>query len=104
MDKYVIDKKIGKGSYGSVFLVTAKADKKKYVLKRIPLSNMNTKERKAGKIIYTIYATLFLAKQEAMLLQTLQHPNIVAYKDSFLDNSNKDLCIGTYHYQLIFFS
>ena len=27
------------------------------------------------------------------MLQSLQHPNIVAYKDSFLDNGDKELCI-----------
>mmetsp|Transcript_289 Transcript_289/g.525 ORF Transcript_289/g.525 Transcript_289/m.525 type:complete len:776 (-) Transcript_289:11-2338(-) len=80
MEKYQVIKKVGAGSYGSVFVVKAKRDGKKYVMKRIPLKDMSAKEKKA-------------AKQEVALLQTLQHPHIVAYKDSFLDNNDKDLCI-----------
>ncbi len=48
MDKYVVEKKIGSGSYGSVFLCKSKKDNCRYVLKRIPTANMNQKEKKAG--------------------------------------------------------
>lgn len=41
---------------------------------------MSTKEK---------YAT----RQEVALLQSLQHPNIVGYKDSFMTNNDKELCI-----------
>ena len=61
---------IGKGSYGEVWLVKHRQDKKQYVLKKIDLSTSSTKERES-------------AEQEAKLLSTLKHPNIVAYKDSF---------------------
>ena len=61
---------IGKGSYGEVWLVKHRLDKKQYVLKKIDLTSSSTKERES-------------AEQEAKLLSTLKHPNIVAYKDSF---------------------
>jgi serine/threonine protein kinase len=81
MEKYVVEKKIGSGSYGNVFVVHSKLDpSKRYVMKRVPLSGMSTKEKRG-------------AKQEVLLLQTLQHPNIVSYRDSFLDNNDRDLCI-----------
>lgn len=68
MENYIIEKNIGKGSYGNVFVVRAKYNNKKYVLKRINLGNMSPKEKQA-------------AKQEVKLLQSLHHPFIVAYKD-----------------------
>ena len=81
MDKYVIEKKIGQGSYGGVYIVHLKNNaNKRYVLKRVPLHTLSSKEKKA-------------AEQEVALLQKLQHPNIVRYKDSFLDNRDRDLCI-----------
>lgn len=81
MEKYVIEKKIGQGSYGGVFIVHLKNNpEKRYVLKRVPLNTLSSKEKKS-------------AEQEVALLRKLQHPNIVRYKDSFLDNKDRDLCI-----------
>ncbi|KAK6993721.1 serine/threonine-protein kinase Nek4 [Biomphalaria glabrata] len=61
---------IGKGSYGEVWLARHKKDKKQYVLKKMNLGKASKRERKS-------------AEQEAKLLSTLKHPNIVSYKDSF---------------------
>eukprot|EP00056_Hartaetosiga_gracilis_P000502 m.38659 g.38659 ORF g.38659 m.38659 type:complete len:439 (+) comp10233_c0_seq3:78-1394(+) len=62
---------IGKGSFGTVILTRCNKDKKKYVVKRIDLSQASKKERKN-------------AMQEADLLSNLDHPNIVAHRESFL--------------------
>mmetsp|Transcript_9901 Transcript_9901/g.36909 ORF Transcript_9901/g.36909 Transcript_9901/m.36909 type:complete len:876 (-) Transcript_9901:98-2725(-) len=80
MNKYQVEKKIGKGSYGNVYICRAKADGKRYVLKKIPLDNMSAKEKHS-------------TRQEVALLQSLQHPNIVGYKDSFMTSNDKELCI-----------
>ncbi|KAI0222056.1 hypothetical protein LSAT2_026685 [Lamellibrachia satsuma] len=64
---------IGRGSYGEVWLVKHKKDKKQYVLKKMDIHNASKRERKA-------------AEQEAKLLSKLRHPNIVSYKDSFQAN------------------
>ncbi|KAL0487557.1 serine/threonine-protein kinase Nek1 [Acrasis kona] len=81
MENYVVEKKIGSGSYGNVFVVHSKIDpSKRYVMKRVPMTGMSAKEKKS-------------ANQEVSLLKTLQHPNIVSYRDSFMDNNDKDLCI-----------
>ncbi|XP_070558471.1 serine/threonine-protein kinase Nek4-like isoform X2 [Ptychodera flava] len=61
---------VGKGSYGEVWLVKHKKDRKQYVLKRMDLQNASKRERKAAEL-------------EAKLLSKLKHPNIVSYKDSF---------------------
>lgn len=73
LDRYKIDKVIGKGSYGEVSLVKHKKDKKQYVMKKVDLSKASDKERKA-------------AEQEAKLLSQLRHPNIVSYRESFQDD------------------
>ena len=69
MERYEYVSKIGAGSYGEVSLVKEKADGKKYVVKKVSLLG-TFRERKAAQL-------------EVKLLQTLKHPNIVAYHDSF---------------------
>lgn len=73
-DHYTIGKVIGKGSYGEVYQVKHKKDKKQYVMKKVDLSKASVRERKA-------------AEQEAKLLSQLRHPNIVSYRESFQDES-----------------
>ena len=68
MDNYQTIKKLGQGTYGSVFLCRQLSTGRQCVMKRMQLSNLNDKERKS-------------ALQEAQLLQQLQHPNVVAYVD-----------------------
>ncbi|UJR16149.1 hypothetical protein I4U23_003060 [Adineta vaga] len=79
-DKYEFIKKIGKGSYGEVWLVlpktpsASKSQSRQQVLKRLDLrqaSNDSTQN------------DIEVAEREAKLLSTLKHPNIVAYTESF---------------------
>ena len=53
---------------GSVFLCRQKSSGRQCVMKRMQLSTLNDKERRS-------------ALQEAQLLQSLTHPNVVAYVD-----------------------
>ncbi|CAF2752766.1 unnamed protein product [Rotaria sp. Silwood2] len=82
-DKYKFLKKIGKGSYGEVWLVSPnssssiKSHTKQYVLKRLDLqSSLNAPSQN----------DIESAEREATLLSTLKHPNIVAYIESFRSN------------------
>ncbi|XP_030829270.1 serine/threonine-protein kinase Nek4 isoform X2 [Strongylocentrotus purpuratus] len=70
LDLYEHLKVVGKGSYGEVWLVRNKKDKKQFVIKKMELLRASKREKKA-------------AEQEAKLLSKLRHPNIVSYKDSF---------------------
>ncbi|XP_067683642.1 serine/threonine-protein kinase Nek4-like [Haliotis asinina] len=70
LDEFDRVKVVGKGSYGEVWLVRHKKDRKQYVLKKMNLSRASKRERTS-------------AEQEAKLLSKLKHPNIVSYKDSF---------------------
>ncbi|XP_071081984.1 serine/threonine-protein kinase Nek4-like [Haliotis cracherodii] len=70
LDEFDKMKVVGKGSYGEVWLVRHRKDRKQYVLKKMNLSRASKRERTS-------------AEQEAKLLSKLKHPNIVSYKDSF---------------------
>jgi len=79
MEGYRIVAKLGKGSYGSIFVVRSLTDGKDYVMKRIPLLELDKRERDQVKL-------------EVRLMQNMGHPNVVHYIDSFLFN-DEDLCI-----------
>jgi len=86
---YEIIKIIGKGSHGSVYLAKhvskqtdeAKTNEEFFVLKKIPIKDCDPSQRAA-------------TFQEVTLLRSLTHPNIVNYRDSFLDNEGTHLCIA----------
>ena len=74
MDRYRKVKEIGKGAFGAAILVTARTDpKSQYVIKLVDVSRLKPKERDE-------------AKKEIKLLASFHHPNIVRYRDSFLEH------------------
>ncbi|KAG8466216.1 hypothetical protein KFE25_001972 [Diacronema lutheri] len=75
---YALIKKLGKGSYGTVYLVRNKKTSNVCCLKKMSLKSMSEQER-------------MRALQEAQLLAQLNHPNIVAYVDSFVAKSKLHL-------------
>lgn len=79
--KYRVEKCIGRGNYGTVYLVRSIATKKQYVLKRITFENMPSKDR-------THVAA------EVDMLSRLNHPNIVTYKDHMEDENNLFIIMG----------
>lgn len=68
---YAFIRKLGKGSFGTVYLVQDKIRKSTCCMKRMSLSAMGATERER-------------ALQEARLLSEVHHPNIVAYVDSYV--------------------
>ncbi|XP_067854694.1 serine/threonine-protein kinase Nek4 isoform X2 [Heptranchias perlo] len=70
MERYLVIRTVGKGSYGEVQLVRHGKDVKQYVVKKLNLRSASSRERKA-------------AEQEAQLLSQLRHPNIVTYRESW---------------------
>jgi len=66
--------KLGKGSFGTVFKVKRKYDKKIYVIKQVNISQLNK----------NLTAT---ALNEVQILSSLENPFIVKYFDSFLDKN-----------------
>ena len=62
---------IGRGNFGSAWLVLHKQEQVKYVAKKVVLMGLEEKEQTNCML-------------EVNLLKNLKHPNIVEYKESFL--------------------
>lgn len=81
--RYVLQQKLGSGSFGTVYLVSdkkAKRGEELKVLKEISVGELNPNE--------TVQANL-----EAQLLSKLDHPAIVKFHASFVEQDN--FCIIT---------
>ena len=77
---FELGKELGKGAFGSVFIARRKEDSKVYAMKRVKISQLNTKEREN-------------ALNEVRILASLNHQNIVGYKEAFFDEDSKTLNI-----------
>ena len=69
VDNLKLEKLIGKGSFGEVYLTTKKGDTKFYATKKFDRANIEGTE-----------AMKYL-KNEIIILQHLKHPNIAKYED-----------------------
>lgn len=65
---------LGEGSFGTVYLVKRKSDDQLYALKKVKMLPLGEKERQN-------------ALNEIRLLASIKHPNIVQYKESFIDEN-----------------
>lgn len=73
MDAYSMLRTVGRGATGVVHLCRRKSDNALVIIKLIPIEEMTTEERQA-------------ALNEVKVIDQLDHPNIVAYYDSFFEN------------------
>ena len=80
MERFEVGRKIGQGSYGSVFLVRRRSDSAVMVMKELFIDNIAEKEQ----------AAFF---KEAELMERLSHPSVVGYKEWYVDNEAGALCI-----------
>ena len=73
MERYTRVKVIGKGAFGAAILVHARGDRRsQYVIKHVDVTRLDAKQRDE-------------AKKEIKLLASFKHPNIVRYRDSFVE-------------------
>mmetsp|Transcript_14676 Transcript_14676/g.16236 ORF Transcript_14676/g.16236 Transcript_14676/m.16236 type:complete len:708 (-) Transcript_14676:351-2474(-) len=72
-DQYEDIKHIGRGNFGQATLVRRRSDGQQFVAKKILLEALEEKEQIA-------------AQKEAQLLKSLNHPNIVRYIDSLIED------------------
>ena len=80
LKNFEIGKQLGKGAFGSVYIVKRKDDGITYALKSVPTISLSHKELES-------------ALNEVRLLASLQHPNVIGYKEAFYEESNKTLNI-----------
>jgi NIMA (never in mitosis gene a)-related kinase 1/4/5 len=80
LENFEVIRKLGDGAFSSVFKVSRKSDGQCYALKRVKLASLSIKEKEN-------------ALNEIRLMASFSHPNIIAYKDSFIDENSNTLCI-----------
>ena len=77
---FEIIKELGKGAFSTVSLVKRRQDNKIYALKCVQISKLSTHERQNSL-------------NEVRLLASINHKNIISYKESFYNENNKTLNI-----------
>lgn len=70
--------KLGEGAFSIVNKVKRKSDNEEYALKQVKMGKLSNKEKEN-------------ALNEVRLLASLTHPNIIAYKECFIEDNS--LCI-----------
>ena len=80
MSDFEILKQLGKGAFGSVFLVKRKADNNIYALKSVIMDKLKKKEQENSL-------------NEVRILASIRHPNIIGYKEAFWDEKTQSINI-----------
>ena len=80
LNDFIFGKILGKGSFGTVNIVTRKQDNKIYAMKRVNISSLSDKDKQSSL-------------NEIRILASLNHPNIIDYKEAFFDEETKTLNI-----------
>ena len=80
MEKYIALSEIGKGSFGRVIKIMRKSDNKILIWKELNCENISEKEKE-------------FITNEIMILQELNHPNIVKQYEVIPDNINSKIYI-----------
>ena len=78
ISSFEIIKKIGEGAYSQVFKVRRKSDDIIYALKKVRIMNLNEKEKEN-------------ALNEVRILASIHHPNVISYKEAFIDDETCSL-------------
>jgi NIMA (never in mitosis gene a)-related kinase len=74
---YKITTLLGEGSFGKAYLATSDNDDKKYVIKQVIMDGMTDQEKRE-------------TFNEASILKRLDHPNIIKFKEVFMQRKPKE--------------
>eukprot|EP00041_Stephanoeca_diplocostata_P035315 m.1241007 g.1241007 ORF g.1241007 m.1241007 type:complete len:827 (+) comp24674_c0_seq4:587-3067(+) len=75
LKEYKILRLIGKGNFGEVSLAQNRKSKRRFVLKKLLIVDVPERDKNN-------------AQQEANLMARLKHPNVVTYKESFIEDDH----------------
>ena len=75
LKNYVIEKELGKGTYGVVYKAKKKSDNNIYVIKKLSLLGLNTQQKNEVKL-------------ESEILKTIKSKYVVQYYESFEEQEN----------------
>jgi NIMA (never in mitosis gene a)-related kinase len=77
---FEILKLLGKGSFSEVFKVKRISDGQEYAMKKVKLYKLGKKEQEN-------------ALNEIRILASVDHKNVIGYKEAFFDEDSNMLCI-----------
>ena len=80
MNNFEILQKLGDGSFSVVYKVRRKKDNYIYALKKVKLQKLKDKEKQN-------------ALNEVRILASIKSPFVISYKEAFIEESDKSLCI-----------
>ncbi|GET90564.1 serine/threonine-protein kinase nek3, putative [Leishmania tarentolae] len=80
MRQYEVFEHLGSGATSDVYRVVNKTNNRAYVLKKMSLANMSDEEQ-------------LRAKQEIIVMDNVDHPNIVKFRESFMDPTDNSVDI-----------
>jgi len=80
MQNFQVLKKLGDGAFSSVHQVKRISDGTLYAMKKVKMGKLSEKEKQN-------------AVNEIRILASINHPNVIAYKEAFFENSTNSLCI-----------
>ena len=73
---------LGEGAYSSVYRVKRLIDGKDYALKKVKIMDLSEKEN---------------ALNEVRILASIRHPNVVQYKETFIEENSGSLWYSSDH-------
>ena len=77
---FSVIKKLGSGSFSDVYQVKRISDQTEYAMKKVKLMKLSVKEREN-------------ALNEIRILASVNHKNVIGYKEAFFDELTNELCI-----------
>ena len=80
MENFEVIKQLGSGTFSQVFQVKRITDNEIYAMKKVKLGNLSRKEKEN-------------ALNEIRILASVNHKNVIAYKEAFFDQTEQVLCI-----------
>jgi NIMA (never in mitosis gene a)-related kinase len=77
---FTVIKKLGDGAYSSVYKVKRLDDESLYALKKVKMMSLTDKEKEN-------------ALNEVRILASIDHPNVIGFKEAFIDEPSSSLCL-----------
>jgi NIMA (never in mitosis gene a)-related kinase len=80
LSDFQVIKKLGDGAYSSVYKVKRVDDNEFYALKKVKMMSLSEKEKEN-------------ALNEVRILASIEQPNVIGFKDAFIDDPSSSLCL-----------